>query len=77
MFSGSSNPFDSLKTLQLLVGWKSKMATAKSEIVVSQLVDKVATNSDGYPHVFEVQQFNGSIEKTVQPLGMEIQDGDH
>ena len=55
---------------------KIKMAAAKPEVLISQLLDKIATPVQRLIPIFWVQEFNGAIPNTVQSnWNSEIQDG--
>ncbi len=77
MFSGSSNPRELLGILSDVTGsWKLKMAVAKPEVLISQLVGKIATRFQRLPHVSGVQQRKGAIGNTLRcNLKLEIKDG--
>ena len=45
---------------------KFKMAAAKPEVLISQLLDKIATPSQRLSPIFGVQQLNGVIVNTVR-----------
>ena len=52
------------------------MAAFKSEVLISQLVDKIAAPFQRLTAIFGVQEFNGSIQNTVRcNRKSEIQDG--
>ena len=53
-------------------------AKKKSEVKISQLVDKLETNSNGYTHVSRIQHSHGINDNTVGlNQKCEIQDGGH
>jgi len=51
---------------------------SKPEVLISQLLDKIATPIQRLPHIFVVQQLNGTIADTARCNRMSvIQDGVH
>ena len=54
------------------------MVAKKSEVTISQLVDKFETNSNGYTHVLRIQHSHGTNDNTVGlNRKYKIQDGGH
>ena len=54
------------------------MAAKKPEVTISQLVDKLETNSNGYTHVSRIQHSHGTNDNTVGlNRKCELQDGGH
>ena len=62
LFSGSRNSMDLFRKTPYVTGsQKFKMAAVKTEMLISQLLDKIATKFQRLPHIVGVQQLSGSI----------------
>ena len=76
-FLGSSNSIALWRILSDVTGSrKFKMAAAKPEVLISQLLNQIATPFQKLPHICGVQQLNGTMANTARcNRKQKIQDG--
>src|SRR5208282_5060985 len=66
-FSGSSNPMELLRIVPGVTGSRLlKMAAAKPEVVISQLLEKISTPFQRLHTIFGVQQPNGTLANSAR-----------